>query len=144
MFKSKINAGFTIIELIVVIAIISVLATIVFFNTSNFVNKSKDSSIKGNMSSLLTNSLAYYGDHSGNYKDFCADSATQTIFYAIDAISENVHCNEVIEDENGVVASWAFCAKLYIGSEKAWCADYAGTKKQIENAICDSAIFVCP
>jgi len=44
--------GFTIIELIVVIAIIAVLAAIVLVNVTQYINKSKDAAIKGEMDQL--------------------------------------------------------------------------------------------
>lgn len=44
--------GFTIIELIVVIAIIAILASVVMVNVTQYINKSKDASIKANMDSI--------------------------------------------------------------------------------------------
>ena len=57
MNKSK---GFTVIELIVVIVIIAVLATIILFNITAYIAKSKNSAIRGNMATMLTNSSVYY------------------------------------------------------------------------------------
>jgi prepilin-type N-terminal cleavage/methylation domain-containing protein len=51
--------GFTIIELIVVIAIIAVLAAIVLVNVTSYINKSRVAAIQGNMATLLTNGAAY-------------------------------------------------------------------------------------
>ena len=129
--------GFTIIELIVVIAVMTLLAGIISANVANFVNKSKDVVIKENMSGLVTNSLAYYASHNNKYNDFCRDPMTETVFYFIDLYSENVHCNA---NNNG----WAFCARLHIGDEKAWCTDYSGLKKQIDNGECKDSIHACP
>ncbi|MCX6721887.1 MAG: prepilin-type N-terminal cleavage/methylation domain-containing protein, partial [Candidatus Staskawiczbacteria bacterium] len=47
--------GFTIIELIVVIAIIAVLAGIVLVNVTSYINKSRNAAVKGNLSTMLTN-----------------------------------------------------------------------------------------
>ena len=47
--KNHISKGFTIIELIVVIAIIAVLAGIVLVNVTQYINKSKDASIEADM-----------------------------------------------------------------------------------------------
>lgn len=52
--------GFTIIELIVVIAIISILASIVFANVNNFRMKVRDARRKADMHSLEVAILAYY------------------------------------------------------------------------------------
>ena len=73
MQKSK---GFTIIELLVVVAIIAVLTGIVLVNVTSYINKGKDAAIKGNLSTVLTNSAVYY-DASGSYispSDFCTTS----------------------------------------------------------------------
>ncbi|MEI7424687.1 MAG: prepilin-type N-terminal cleavage/methylation domain-containing protein, partial [Candidatus Staskawiczbacteria bacterium] len=51
MQKSK--SGFTIIELIVVIAIIAILAAIVMVNVTQYINKSKDASVKVTMNEYV-------------------------------------------------------------------------------------------
>src|SRR3989338_2905994 len=61
--KSK---GFTIIELLVVVAIIAVLAAIVLVNVTAYINQGKNAAIKGNLATVLTNGAVYY-DSSGNY-----------------------------------------------------------------------------
>lgn len=57
MTKSR---GFTIIELIVVIAIIAVLAAIVLVNVTQYIAKGKNAAVEGNMATLLTNGAAYF------------------------------------------------------------------------------------
>ena len=57
MNKSK---GFTIIELIVVIAIIAVLAAIVLVNVTSYINKGKNAAIKGNLATMMTNAAVYF------------------------------------------------------------------------------------
>src|ERR1035437_2671286 len=52
--------GFTIIELIVVIAIIAVLAGIVLVNVTSYINKGKDAAAQGNLASMLTNSAVWF------------------------------------------------------------------------------------
>ncbi|MCX6721018.1 MAG: prepilin-type N-terminal cleavage/methylation domain-containing protein [Candidatus Staskawiczbacteria bacterium] len=63
------NKGFTIIELVVVIAIIAILAAIVIVNVSSYIAQAKDAVIKAEMSSLVTMGANYYADH-GNYDGF--------------------------------------------------------------------------
>jgi len=55
--------GFTIIELIVVIAIIAVLAAIVLVNVTQYINKSKDAAIKGNLRTIQAGAVIYYSAH---------------------------------------------------------------------------------
>ena len=60
----KNNNGFTIIELIVVIAIIAVLAAIVLVNVTQYIAKGKNAAIKGNMSTIMTNAAVFYDGQS--------------------------------------------------------------------------------
>lgn len=56
--------GFTIIELVVVIAIIAILASIVLISVSGYMNKAKDSAIKANLSTAQTTATVYLSDKS--------------------------------------------------------------------------------
>jgi prepilin-type N-terminal cleavage/methylation domain-containing protein len=67
--------GFTIIELIVVIAIIAVLAAIVLVNVTTYINKGKNAAVRGNMATLLTNAAAYFDQNTGKFgSDFIAEA----------------------------------------------------------------------
>ncbi len=57
MQKSK---GFTIIELLVVVAIIAVLTGIVLVNVTAYITKGKDAAAQGNLSTLLVNAAVLY------------------------------------------------------------------------------------
>jgi len=68
--KSPKNKGFTIIELIVVIAIIAVLAGIVMTNVSRYINKSKEARAIAdaqNISKALSLFYVQYGDYPWGY-----------------------------------------------------------------------------
>jgi len=73
MNKSK---GFTIIELIVVIAIIAVLAAIVLVNVTQYINKAKTSSIQANLSTLETNMAVYLADTANSATPYGASACT--------------------------------------------------------------------
>lgn len=74
MYMQK-QKGFTIIELIVVIAIIAVLAAIVLVNVTQYINKSKDAAAQGNLASMLTASAIYYETKS-NYFNYISGSSS--------------------------------------------------------------------
>ncbi|MBI4370875.1 MAG: prepilin-type N-terminal cleavage/methylation domain-containing protein [Elusimicrobia bacterium] len=59
--------GFTLIELMIVVAIIGVLAAIVTPKFSQLVRKSREGSSKGNLSSIRSALAIYYGDQEGLY-----------------------------------------------------------------------------
>lgn len=78
--------GFTIIELIVVIAIIAVLASIVLVNVTSYINKSKDSAIKANLDTIRTNAAIWMSDidkGNGTYNNFLADTTYTTPLAAV-------------------------------------------------------------
>jgi prepilin-type N-terminal cleavage/methylation domain-containing protein len=54
--------GFTIIELIVVIAIIAILSAIVLVSVTQYINKAKTASIEANLSTVETSMAAYLAD----------------------------------------------------------------------------------
>jgi len=77
----KINKnGFTIIELIVVVAIIAVLASIVIFNVNGYINKAKDAKRVGDLKQIQKALELYKMDHGGypntggppNWRSECA------------------------------------------------------------------------
>ena len=121
--------GFTIIELIVVIAIIAVLATIVLVNVTGYINKGKDAAIKGNLSSLLTNSAVWL-DTNAVYTGFKANTATGCgvagpIALAITAAGGTLVCGET-------ATAWCGCSVEKVDSAKFYCVDSTGAK--IESA----------
>ncbi len=56
--------GFTLVELLIVVAIIGILAAIAVPNFLRFQGRSKQSEAKANLKSLFTAQLAYYNEHS--------------------------------------------------------------------------------
>ncbi len=130
--KTKLPAGFTIIELLVVVAIIAVLAAIVLVNVTSYINKGKNASIKGNLSTVLTNSAVYY-DTNSNYNTFC----TNAYFTAPQSAIQNAGgaascaCNTV----GCAATATAFCAcSTELGSANTFCVDSTGAKKETATA----------
>jgi type II secretion system protein G len=62
----KAKKGFTLVELIVVMAIIGILATLGFSSYTNSINKSKDARRKADLRSIMTALQLYYNDN-GQY-----------------------------------------------------------------------------
>jgi len=69
MLKGK--KGFTLIELMIVVAIIGILAAIAIPNFLRFQAKSKQSEAKGNLGGIFTAEVAYQGEKNffGNFED---------------------------------------------------------------------------
>jgi prepilin-type N-terminal cleavage/methylation domain-containing protein len=72
-FKSK--KGFTLIELMIVVAIIGILAAIAIPQFANMVAKSQEGATKGNLGTIRSALSIYYGDTEGFYP-VVADAAT--------------------------------------------------------------------
>jgi prepilin-type N-terminal cleavage/methylation domain-containing protein len=73
--------GFTLIELMIVVAIIGVLAAIAIPTFSNLVGKSQEGSTKSNLGSIRSALAIYYGDNEGLYPYDALDSLKTTRRY---------------------------------------------------------------
>jgi prepilin-type N-terminal cleavage/methylation domain-containing protein len=61
----KAKQGFTLIELMIVVAIIGILAAIAIPKFADLINKSKEGATKGGLSSVRSAIQVYYGDNEG-------------------------------------------------------------------------------
>jgi prepilin-type N-terminal cleavage/methylation domain-containing protein len=61
------KSGFTLIELMIVVAIIGILASIAIPKFADLIRKSKEGATKGNLGSLRSALSIYYGDMEGTY-----------------------------------------------------------------------------
>ena len=126
----KISKGFTIIELLVVVAIIAVLTGIVLVNVTAYINKGKDAAVQGNLSSLTTNAAAWYDTSTTGFTGFCANTtATNPLAAADKAFDGNATANEVT-DCNETASEWAACGQLKT-TDSYFCTDSTGAKKTI-------------
>lgn len=139
--------GFTIIELIVVIAIIAVLAAIVLVNVTQYINKGKDAAIKGNMTSVLADAAVAID---GGSDDVCANTALVAALAGADNANDgNGTPNEVTDCNDAAGAgntAWAACAQLK-NVDAYFCVDSTGAKKEVATkATCVTAwaLTACP
>jgi type IV pilus assembly protein PilA len=70
--SKKLRAGFTLIELMIVVAIIGILAAIAIPNFMRFQARSKQSEAKANLKSVFTSEKAYFGEKDKYVTDFTA------------------------------------------------------------------------
>jgi prepilin-type N-terminal cleavage/methylation domain-containing protein len=144
MNKSK---GFTIIELIVVIAIIAVLAAIVMVNVTQYINKSRNVAIQGNMANLLINSAVYFDNHSSGFgNNFTADTTGCAVTGPIYIAIKNAYGSSPDLTCVGDFSSPAWCAyatMLSGGTYATWCVDSTGYKGAKGGAKCTGVIYTC-
>lgn len=146
------NKGFTLIELMVSIAIIAVLSSIVMFSVSQYINKGKDSNISGNLAVLIPAGEVYYNFNDANYgtgyTGFCASGPVTNALSQISLPAENLNCSTGLCCNVSLSGdAWAACAQQFTDNTKAFCVDSRGVKKEIDNNACISdtpPIVECP
>ncbi|MCX6718699.1 MAG: prepilin-type N-terminal cleavage/methylation domain-containing protein [Candidatus Staskawiczbacteria bacterium] len=151
MNKSK---GFTIIELIVVIAIIAVLAAIVLVNVTGYINKGKDAAAQGNLASLITNGATWFaGDTTpvnakpGTYNGFITGTGTGAAGY-VSVYNALVAAGYTVTATCNVAAcadpSTNWCAQVTLkSSTNTYCVDSTGNKLSKASGTCLVATGTC-
>ena len=82
--KSKLQAGFTIIELLIVIAIIGILATLVLTNFQGAQAKGRDTTRKSDINSIYQKLEEYYNENGGYPNEAITIANAKTLFPGID------------------------------------------------------------
>ena len=156
--------GFTLIELIVSVAIIAILSLIVLFSVAQYTNKGKDSNVQGNLAVLIPAGEAFYnGENAANgdgYTGFCASSAITNIYaqLSLPATSSSAWdcsasatpglCCLVDSAPATAGTEWAACAQEFTDNTKAFCVDSTGARKEIANSECATisqwTLMQCP
>ena len=72
--KKRANKGFTLIELMIVVAIIGILAAIAIPKFADLISKSKEGATKGGLSTVRSSLQIYYGDNEGMFPNDNLDS----------------------------------------------------------------------
>ena len=149
--KKEVAKGFTIIELVVVIAIIAVLATIVMVNVTLYNQKGKNAAIKGNAAGLITKGLVYFESdptYKGSYQNFCGSSAyiaTRTAIVKAGGTGnvcacdgDTGDCSTIVYPKTSITA-WCFCTQE-IPTTTRFCVDSTGVKKETTH-LCDDECY---
>lgn len=134
--------GFTIIELIVVIAIIAVLASIVLVNVTQYINKSKDANIKGNLGTIQTQASALAAD-ANNSITAATLNANATISAAETQIASYNGGTAVSIISNGT-GDWCIQSPLVTDTANSpWCVDSTGYSGKVGSSKCESSSYSC-
>ena len=143
---NKNQKGFTIIELIVVIAIIAVLASIVLVNVTQYINKGRDAAIKGNMNTIFTNSSVYFDDPT-TFGGSSTDKGTYTNFDTLKGYTLPKAAITTIKDAPVYVGTTgAFCVTAGLYDATTYCIDSTGFKGTLATGKCTSAspaVYTC-
>jgi prepilin-type N-terminal cleavage/methylation domain-containing protein len=87
MYNRGQPSGFTLIELMLVVAIIGLLASIAIPKFAGLIIKSKEAAVKGQLGGLRSAISIYYSDNEGIYPDPFTDLAATLVPKYIDAIA---------------------------------------------------------
>lgn len=136
----KKNYGFTLIEVLVVIAIIGVLSTVIL-NASNSARvKAYDASIKANLDSIKT-SAEFFHDQYGNYGVINGGTCFTDELFSYEPILNAITSAESSSGTSAlcvtgytgsldtIATSWALSIALRSDATKYWCIDSNGVSK---------------
>ncbi len=148
------NRAFTLLELLVVVAIIGLFASIVLASLQSARFKSEDAAIKGNLHSIRNEAELYY-TAKGNYGPaLAATGACPVVGTTI--FNENVNIKAAIAaaqsasgaapicatlPTSGDATQWAVSVSLKYDTPNHWCVDYTGAARRTPGAIVTAA---CP
>ena len=140
--KQSDDFGFTLVEVLMVIAIISLLASIVIIQTGTVKKKGEDAAIQAALREVRNAGELYYSNNQ-TYEGVCDDD-------------DYVRIKEYIDDRNGpngVIdckdSATAYAVISSMNTKDCWCVDSQGTAKEVSlNGAADCAAklttFSCP
>lgn len=148
MRKSK---AFTLIELLIVIAIIGILAAMILVALNTARTRAKDARIKSDIHQLAVNASVWGLDHNNNWTSWCSDGGVSG--------SHKTILDDIFKQGGGVVPTsgkdmtgapgcngqkdkWAVAAKLSIGtaSESSICVDSTGVTQEMVNGVSEKGL----
>ena len=108
MTKLKVlgKKGFTLIELMIVVAIIGILAAIAIPKFADLIRKSSEGASKGNLGALRSAMSIYYGDMEGQYPDLLASLTVNGKYLTVvpNAKAPNYHGDSSVETTGALAA----------------------------------------
>jgi len=137
--KKKKKKGFTLMELLVVVAIIGILAAIVLVSLNSARNKGKNAAIKAQMAQLRPAGEMFNEDNAG-FTGWCADAEEGRIVAGITNTDATAGAAYVCNDAS---SAWAAGVPLVGTGAGYWCVDSTGASKP-EAAILGAGITACP
>ena len=129
----KKEKGFTLIELIVVIAIFGILAAITLAFLSKPGAQASDASVKANLLSIRKQSEIYYLESNSYGENFteCNDGvfSDPKVTEALNEIQNNIN-GSIACNTSASGATWAISVNKLKSAGVVWCVDSAGNSKE--------------
>lgn len=145
------KAGFTVIELVVVVAILAVLATVVAINVISYLDKARDATIKGNMQTIASSATAFF-EREGNFNNIFVAANNPTAINAMQSINDITSPNAVSAILKTDNSSWCVCSVLTKrgGSQgtslNTYCVDSSGHRSESSptcTSRCNTTFGIC-
>lgn len=122
--------GFTIIELLVVVAIIGVLAAVVLASLSSSRTRAEDSKIRSQLNAIIPAAQIYYDIlNAGNWSGVCTNQSQINIDNMVISATNNRTTGNC---SGSGQAGWKAWARLSNG--QYWCVDYSASSKTCDVA----------
>lgn len=140
--KNESNSrGFTLVELLAVIMIIGLLATIMIINVNAARTKAKDSAVKANINNLREAGELYYSSNNNSYAGFCVtnDCGSGSADWQRLCAATKLQNGNTTVTCNASATAWCASSALVVGASH--CADSVGNAKDSVNC---GAGTVCP
>ncbi|MEI8062387.1 MAG: type II secretion system protein [bacterium] len=139
------NKGFTLVELLIVIAIIGILSSVVLANVSQGRTKAYDAKVQAQMASIRGDAEIYYITN-GNYGittyscglGMFADTASGMVNLT-KSVNYPVGENTIVCNSDSVTKTYAVSDNMS-GTSTYWCIDSKGTSKQESTSLANSTV----
>jgi type IV pilus assembly protein PilA len=159
--KKKVDAGFTLIELMVIMAIIGIFASIVLVALGTARNKSTNSKVQAQLASMRSQAEIFFVNQSPNSYGTavagtaCTGASAGSLFttsasnYGLAALLSfpTGYSSQCYTDPtSGAASSWAVTASnnsTFASGDKFWCVDSSGKSASYSN-VPTVSVATCP
>ncbi len=133
--------GFTLIELMIVVAIIGILAAIAIPRFAQMLEKSREGATKGNLGSLKSAASIYYGDQQGIWPTTLQSFSTYAFSRYLDNISPVKVTGAFVAgavSPAGALVSMTTMSSVPTGSSTGWLYDSNSGSVYVNSTVQDS------
>jgi prepilin-type N-terminal cleavage/methylation domain-containing protein len=153
--------GFTLLELLVVVAIIAIIASIILVSLGDSRNKGADAAVKSNLGTIRGQSELFYANNDNSFLPAGGSifsvatcplyNASGTNMLSKDKVIADAIAEAVKRGTNGSSCynsniAWAVAVGLKSNTNTSWCVDSGGNSKQVASvpgSAINGATFSC-